>query len=659
MSNSRSEIQAGVDTGGTFTDTVLLMNGELTHYKLPSNRSNPAQPVIESLENAGEMGEVMSVVHGSTVATNAVLERKGARTALLTTEGFEDLLLIGRQTRPELYNLCGIAETPMVDPSRCFGIDERTAADGTILKEPDINELDYLISHLKFLKVEIVAICFLHSYINPANERRVAELLRGRGIETTCSSEVIPEYREFERCSTVAINAFLKPIMNSYYERLESAPGGSSLRIMQSSGGSISSHAARRIPIQTVLSGPAGGAVAARELGKLAGFENIITLDMGGTSTDVSVIAGGLPLTQEGSIDRMPIKLPMIDIETVGAGGGSIAWLDAGGALRVGPQSAGADPGPVCYGKGKKLTVTDANLYLGRIPAMQPLGGVIFPDVQKTNKAFETATERFKLPTQELAEGVLRVAEANMERALRVVSVQRGHDPRDFCLFAFGGAGGLHACALADALRMRTVVIPDKAGVISALGMLLTDLIKDYSKTVFINENQFEQEDLEKEYEPLIAAASNDLRAEGMEDDRILLERSVAMRYVGQSFELDVPYGDRLIENFHAVHRQRYGYSDTTREVEVVNLKIRARGLVDKPDIKPHKAKKHKPSAADATFVSHGSHVTAGLIDRAGLKAGAEFRGPAIIYGTDSTTVVPADWQCRVDQWLNLVLEKV
>jgi N-methylhydantoinase A/oxoprolinase/acetone carboxylase beta subunit len=658
MANSQVSIQVGIDTGGTFTDTVLLKNGELIQYKLSSNRSNPAQPVIESLEKAGETGEVMSVVHGSTVATNAVLERKGARTALLTTKGFEDLLLIGRQTRPELYNLCRTAETPLIDPSRCFGIDERTAADGTILKEPDINELDYLISHLKFLKVEIVAICFLHSYLNPANERRVAELLRGKGIETTCSSEVLPEYREYERCSTVAINAFLKPIMNNYYERLESAPGGSSLRIMQSSGGSISSHAARRIPVQTVLSGPAGGVVAARELGKLAGFDNVITLDMGGTSTDVSVIAGGLPLTQEGTIDRMPIKLPMIDIETVGAGGGSIAWLDTGGALRVGPLSAGADPGPICYGKGDNLTVTDAHLYLGRIPAMQPLGGVIYPDVQSTNKAFEIETERFRLPPQELAEGILRVAEANMERALRVVSVQRGHDPRDFCLFAFGGAGGLHACALADALRMRVVVVPDKAGVISALGMLMTDLIRDYSKTVFINEDQIELEDLEREYQPLIATAGNDLRAEGMEDDRIVLERSVAMRYVGQSFELDVPYGDRLIENFHALHRQRYGYSDTAREVEIVNLKIRARGLVDKPDIKPHKMKKHRPDAAEVTFMSKGSHTTARLINRADLKAGAEFPGPAITYSTDSTTVVPDDWLCRVDQWLNLVLER-
>lgn len=658
MPDSEPKALIGIDTGGTFTDAVIVDADGVRHFKIPSNREDPAAPVIEAARRVMDLQPLERVVHGATVATNAVLERRGAKIALVTTAGFEDLLAIGRQTRRELYNLRGAADTPLVEPDCCLGIEERTAADGTILRKPGLLHTTRLVKQLNQLEVDVVAICFLHSYANPENERAVGEHLRAAGFDVTLSSDVSPEYREYERCSTTAINAFLRPVLDRYYARLEAALPPGRLRIMQSSGGSISSAAARALPVLTVLSGPAGGAVAAQELGKLAGFEKLITLDMGGTSTDVAVIGAELPLTTEGGIDNMPIRLPMIDIVTVGAGGGSIAWLDAGGALRVGPRSAGAQPGPVCYGVGEELTVTDAHLFLGQIPADELLGGVIAPDRHRTFQFFEKTAAACGMDPTALAEGIIRVAEATMERALRVVSVQRGHDPRDFALFAFGGAGGLHACRLAEALLMHTVIVPNRAGVISALGALMADVVKDYSRTQFLSREQLGASHLDTLFSALEERAREDLESEGIAREMMVLERAVAMRYIGQSYELRLPCGPDLIDRFHALHEQRYGYADPRRDVEGVNLILRAIGRNPRPTLDRQPEQVHQPAGKEVTMMAAGKPVAARFHRRSELKAGARFTGPALVFGADSTALVPPGWSCRVDPWLNLILEK-
>jgi len=658
MAKEKNKVQIGIDSGGTFTDVVAAAGDRILHFKIPSDPADPARPVLEGVRRAvAELGEG-TVVHGTTVGTNSVLERKGATAALLVTEGFEDILLIARQTRPQLYELVNTPIEPIIPAERCFGIIERTAADGTVLERPDPRRLQEIIPRLRELDVQAVCICFLHSYANPANEKAIAAALRAAGFDVSCSSDILPEYREYERCSTTAINAFLRPVLSRYYERLESELPRRGLRIMQSSGGCISSEAARERPVQTVLSGPAGGVVGAHALTSMAGYDKIITLDMGGTSADVSIISGRIPLTTEGGIEGLPIRLPMVDIVTVGSGGGSIAWFDAGGALRVGPRSAGADPGPVCYGKGEELTVTDAHLQLGHIPAEEPLGGVLKLDPGRTAEYFEKRSAEAGMKPDQLAEGIVTVAAATMERALRVVSVQRGHDPRDFALFAFGGAGGLHACRLAATLRIGTVIIPDRAGIMSALGMLLADSVKDYSRTVFLRGEEMNYSRLHKAIAPLERAAERDLAAEGFKSSSILLQRSVAMRYEGQSYELEVPLEPGLAEAFHAAHSKRYSYADPERQVEAVNIILRAVGITAKPAIPESPERDHEAEGNSTSVVIAGEKLEALLLRRSELDAGARFDGPAVLFDIDSTTLVPPRWRARLDCWRNLIIKR-
>ena len=661
MAKGKQPIYIGVDTGGTFTDVVAARGDRLVHFKIPSDPRDPAGPVLEGVRRvAEELGDVGggegSVVHGSTVATNALLERKGVRVALLTTEGFEDILQIGRQTRPKLYELRNPTPEPIIPPERCFGVRERTAADGSVLHYPRPDKLKELVSKLRAVGAEVAAVCFLHSYANPSNERAIAAVLRAAGFDVTCSSDVLPQYREYERCSTVTVNAFLRPVMSGYYGRLESELRGSSLRIMQSSGGCISSAAARERPVQTILSGPAGGAVGAHALARLAGFDNVITLDMGGTSADVCIIRGEVPLTSETTIDGLPIRLPMVDLVTIGAGGGSIAWFDAGGALRVGPQSAGADPGPVCYGRGERLTVTDAHLLLGQIPEDEPLGGVMELDAGRTRRLFKVEGKRVGMASADLAEGIVRVAAAAMERALRVVSVQRGHDPRDFALFAFGGAGGLHACRLARTLRIGTVISPNRAGITSALGMLLADAVKDYSRTVFLSGERLARGNIARALAPLAKQARKDLAAEGFRGSRVELHEAVSMRYQGQSYELEIPLGGDLEEAFHEAHRRRYGYADPRRQVEVVNVVLRAVGATEKPTIPQFPPKRRRAGGRTTEAVIDGEAVEALLLRRPELEPGYSFPGPAIVFDLDSTALVPPGWRARLDRWRNLIV---
>jgi N-methylhydantoinase A/oxoprolinase/acetone carboxylase beta subunit len=451
-------LRIGVDTGGTFTDFVRLGPEGLVVHKLRSTPQDPSRAILAGIADLTPDGARAAVVHGSTVATNAVLERAGARVALVATAGFEDVLRIGRQTRPELYNFFVAPRQPLVDPALTFGVAERLDASGATLLKVDHAACARVAKAIAAAGGEIAAVCLLHAYANPAHERQVAAILRRAGLAVCASSDVLPEYREYERWSTTVVNAYVTPLIDRYLGNLEKNLGGRALSIMQSNGGSISATAARAQAVRTVLSGPAAGVVGAEAVARAAGFRRIISFDMGGTSTDVSLIDHAIATTTDSRVGDFPIRLPVLDIHTVGAGGGSIAVVDAGGALRVGPQSAGADPGPVCYGKGEALTVTDANLLLGRLDPDFFLGGRMQLDASRVWRVAADLAERMGVGVPELAEGVVRVANANMERAIRVVSVERGHDPREFALLAFGGAGGMHACEIAhrlDAARRR------------------------------------------------------------------------------------------------------------------------------------------------------------------------------------------------------------
>ena len=636
-------------------------------YKL---RSVPADPSRAILAGIGTLlGEAvgtqpLEVTHGSTVATNAVLERKGARVALVTTAGFEDVLRIGRQTRPELYNFAVQRPEPLVAPQRTFGVHERLTADGTVLQALSPTEINSLLSTLEAHKVDSVAVCFLHSYAFPEHERLMADALRAAGFRVSSSHEILPEYREYERWSTTAVNAYVAPLMERYLGRLQTgllqAQAATTLRIMQSNGGSISAARAGREAVQTILSGPAAGVVGAQAIGAASGYTRLITFDMGGTSTDVSLLDGAISTTSESLVGDLPVRLPVLDIHTVGAGGGSIAWIDGGGALRVGPRSAGADPGPVCFGVGNELTVTDANLLLGRLDPAFFLGGRMSLDLERTMRVAAAFAARLQRTALEVAEGIVRIANASMERAVRVVSVQRGFDPRDFALLAFGGAGGLHACALAESLEMSTVLIPEHSGVLSALGMLLADVVKDYSTSVLRPSAELTTEGLSERLTPLTARATADLTAEGFAAADITLSPTLAMRYKGQAFEIDVPlsFNDgatlvtRLLAAFHERHEKLYGYSNAQRATEAVQLRLRATGRTNKPllpvaqSIAPLPLP--EPSALKQT-IFEGRTIRTPIFHRNSLLLGMHGEGPALVVTGESTNVLPPRWTWHID----------
>src|SRR5437588_646813 len=509
-SKSRSKadtLRLGVDTGGTFTDFVFSVGGELRIFKLASTPDDPSRAIAAGLRRiVGETGATLrsiEVVHGTTVGTNALLQRRGARVALVTTAGFEDVIEIGRQARPELYNLNAIKPPPLVASELRFGANERVAADAEVLVTLTDDEINRLVKEVRHAQPESIAISLLFSFVQPEHECRIAIALSALNLPLSISHQILPEYREYERTSTVVVNAYLQPLMGRYLKRLAGyagvSPGGAraarvpSLRIMQSSGGSISAEAAVREPVRTILSGPAGGVVGALRVAESAAFENLITFDMGGTSTDVALCdREGMRLTNESIVAGVPIAVPMMDIHTVGAGGGSIARVDEGGSLRVGPESAGADPGPACYGKSFLPTVTDAHVVLGHFPGAALLNGEFKLDEARAREALSrlatqmSQASRRKVSLIEAARGVLDIVTTNMERALRHISVERGHDPREFTLIPFGGAGGLHAVELARALRIPRVLLPPSPGALSALGVLTADVVKEQTRTVMI-----------------------------------------------------------------------------------------------------------------------------------------------------------------------------
>lgn len=652
-------IRLGIDTGGTFTDFILMEEGRLRVHKVLSTPLNPALAIIEGLKNLEVFDRPIDIIHGTTVATNALLERRGARLAFITTAGFEDLLTIGRQTRRELYNIMVEERNPLVPRQFCFGLPERIDPQGRVILHLDLQFLEKIVEELKEKGVEAAAVCFLHSYACATHEKMVEERLRREKINVSISSEILPEYREFERASTTAINAYVAPIIERYLGHLEKDLPLSRLRIMQSNGGCISAAAAQKRPVATILSGPAGGVVGATAVALHAGFERLISFDMGGTSTDVSLGDGSILTTTEAEISQLPLKLPVIDIHSVGSGGGSIAFLDEGGALLVGPRSAGASPGPVCYGQGEEITVTDANLVLGRLDPNHFLGGTMKLYPEKAQEAMTRFASRLKIGAEELAEGIIRVADATMERAIRVISVERGYDPRDFVLVSFGGAGGMHACSLATRLRIPVVIVPKNAGVLSALGMLLSDVVKDYSQSVLITADGIAWKSIEARFRPWLEQALKDLGKEGFSPKRIKLLRFLDVRYVGQSYELTVPASPRFRHDFNRLHLKRYNYADESRPIEIVNLRVKAIGLTEKPRL-PRLEAEGKPLRRaiidQRSMIFNGQKYQAFIYDRQFLEPGHLLRGPAVVMDYESTAVLPPGWQAKVDKFGHLVM---
>lgn len=653
-------ILLGIDTGGTFTDFIFKDGAEWKVYKTLSTPSNPAEAVLSGIRRiAGN--KAVQLVHGSTVATNAILERKGAVTALITNKGFEDVIEIGRQNRKELYNLSYRKIPPLVPEYLRFGVKCRVNHDGEIIDDLDESEIHALLNRLSVLNVESIAVSLLFAFKNPEHENTTGAILAGLNLPVSLSHNILSEFREFERTSTTIINAYVSPKMNAYLKFITRGIGESNVRIMQSNGGSISAETAMRESVRTILSGPAGGAVGAYEIGKAAGFRHLITFDMGGTSTDVALIDDQLPLTMESVISQYPVKVPMIDIHTVGAGGGSIAAIDAGGSLKVGPESAGAEPGPICFGRGERITVTDANLFLGRLIADRFLGGNMQLQSERLTGYFEKMAGRIGLNPVELAEGILAVANTAMERAIRVISVEKGIDPRNFTLFSFGGAGGMHAVFLARLLNIPKVLVPKNPGILSAVGMLLANVIKDYSQTVMLHGVDIVPGHIAKFFQPLEKRGGAELLAEGVEEGRIMMERYLDMRYLGQSYEILVPFDDHMIENFHRLHEKTYGYCNPAGTVEIVNIRLRAKGWHEKPALQKYPKVVSDPSCAEAVIgerpvVFDGRNVTTRIVARDQLKCGQQVEGPAILVEYSSTVVLPPFSRCNVDEYGNLII---
>ena len=682
MSPSRRSEQRisriAIDTGGTFTDCVWVEKGRVKTLKVFSTPTDPSQAIVAALQKIG-LADPLVILHGTTVGTNTLLQRKGAKVALITTKGFEDAIEIGRQARPKLYDFFFDRVEPLVPSGLRFGVAERTDANGRVLERPSDSELAELKNSCRESGAESVAISFLFSFANPQNESAVATALTELDLPLSVSHQILPEFREYERTSTVVVNAYLQPIMQRYLENLERrsqatradsgrhAPNEqpASIFVMQSSGGITALASAAREPVRTVLSGPAGGGVGAAVSARRSGEERIISFDMGGTSTDVSLVEGVARASTQSEVAGLPVGVPMLDIHTVGAGGGSIARFDAAGALRVGPESAGADPGPICYGRGTQPTVTDANLLLGRLPADRFLGGDFTLDLERTRRVVGEwlKTQGSSLSLEQFSEGVVRVANATMEKAIRVVSIERGYDPRDFALVAFGGAGGLHACELARALSIPRVIVPALPGALSAFGILVSDVVKDYSRTILLRvTDKLPVGRIDGEFKALRQAADKDFLSEGWQG-AVRYLKSVDVRYRGQGYELNVPYTSRLTQAFHREHLRRYGYNSPGRETELVTVRLRCvlrspqAGLARKGgrQARPTQRVTGRSRSPEMSSVFFGGKKhSAAIYSRDALPTGRRHWGPAVITEYSATTVVSPRMRFWLDKAGNL-----
>ncbi len=667
MARSSSPLRIAIDTGGTFTDCVWMERGRIRMLKVFSTPRDPSHAIAEAVAKI-VTDKTFILLHGTTVGTNTLLERKGARTALVATTGFEDAIEIGRQARPKLYDFFFDRVEPLVPRELRFGVDERTGADGEVLCQPTQEQLHALAERIQEAKPQSVAISLLFSFVNPKGELAVAEALDALKLPLSISHQLLPEFREYERTSTVVINAYLQPVMQTYLENLQRSitaerkgqSASSRIFVMQSSGGITAHTAAAREPVRTVLSGPAGGVVGAAMTARASGFENIIAFDMGGTSTDVSLVEGKIKTATDAHIAGLPIGLPMLDIHTVGAGGGSLARFDAAGVLRVGPESAGADPGPICYGRGLQPTVTDANLLLGRLRAGDFLGGNLTLDLERTRGVTEEwlKKNRSALSLEQFAVGVIRLVNATMERAIRVVSIERGRDSRRFALVAFGGAGGLHACALAEALSIPRVIIPALPGALSALGILASDVVKDYSRTVLWRvSREIPQARLDREFTALEKSAAAGFRGESWRGVP-RFHRSADVRYRGQGYELNLPLSKNLLRDFEREHQRRYGYVHRNREIEIVTLRLRAVLKSERIQMQTESGTRRpigRHIATDEVFFD-GKEVRTKIFAREELAPGRKYFGPAIVTEYSATTVVPPGKRFYLDQVANLII---
>ncbi|MGH7503600.1 MAG: hydantoinase/oxoprolinase family protein [Longimicrobiales bacterium] len=658
-------IVVAVDTGGTFTDVVLWDGERVRVLKLPSTPDHPDRAVLEGVrcilaaraDSTAGAAPSFALVHGSTVATNALLERRGARVALVTNEGFEDVLELGRQNRPQLYALACERPAPLVPRDRRHGVHGRIGPAGEEIEPLNDEELTALAERMG--DAESIAVCLLHSYAHPQHEDRVAGALSALGVPVSVSSRILPEFREYERTATTVVNAYIAPLMQEYLGSIETGSGARRVRIMGSGGGAFAVARARREPVHTVLSGPAGGVAGALEYARLAGIANILTFDMGGTSTDVSLCPGRPQHTREFTMAGLPIAVPVLDIHTVGAGGGSIATVDAGGALRVGPESAGAVPGPICYARGgTAVTVTDANVWLGRLPARawahdSDAKGLDRDAIASPIKALALAIGS---DADGAAEGVLAVVNATMERALRVISVERGHDPASFTLVPFGGAAGLHVVALAERLRIPAILVPPDPGVLSAWGMLVAPVRKEAARTVLWNEHDAERF-LAAAFKQLTAEAMASMEEEGVPVSAITMHHRIDARYRGQSFELTVP-AENWTRAFHEAHLSRYGYDRPDAGIEAVTIRVEALapGAPIEPVRLPRAGHNAEPTS-HTTIRVRGEAMRGACFARSDLRADHRLEGPAIVLEYSSTFWLPAGWGAVVREDACLLVE--
>ncbi len=661
----------GVDIGGTFTDVFVLTDeGKWKVHKVLSTPPDFEQGVTEALRELG-LSKGFVMVHGTTVATNATLERKGAKTTLITTEGFRDVLEIGRQSRTKLYTLCVERPEPLVSREHRFVVRERVTHQGTALIPLDMCDAEKAIREAKGSGAEALAVCLLFSFAYPQHERLLAKLARKHRWFVSVSHEVLPEFREYERTATTVLNAYIGPVVNRYLQRLQRVVGKfgcKQLLVTQSSGGSVAPSFVCRFPIQTLYSGPAAGVIGALFVAKQVGFERILTFDMGGTSTDVALCFGEPEITTENDIGGLPLRIPSVAVKSIGSGGGSIAWLDEGGALQVGPKSAGAKPGPACYGfGGQEPTVTDANLLLGRLDPHRFFGGRITLRSELAQAAMKRLASAMDTSLIKASEGIVAVANANMARALLAISAQRGYDPRDFALLSFGGAGGLHACLLAEFLDVRTVLLPPFAGALSALGAVVMDATRDYAQTVAVPLDEDGLKKAKRTAQRLAQRGWRELRQMGFAEERIIVSAALDLRYHGQGYELTVPMGSSLNLSsigdgsegwnatairaaFETLHRQRFGQVYPDAEIAIVTVRVRAKGLRDKPMLPSlPKRRSAKPSGTVRLWTGD-SWEYAPVWERHRLGAGISLNGPCLLVDAHATAYLPPHWSARVDK---------
>lgn len=657
-------MRIGIDTGGTFTDFVVLHDdGRLQMHKTPSTPDDPSRAIAEGIRFLAPQAG-FEIVHGTTVATNALLERRGSKTALITTQGCRDVLEIARQTRDELYSLSPKPRIPLIPRDLRFEVPERLDWQGKVVIPLDSDALEQVLDRLIQQDVESVAVCFLFSFLNPAHELEAGRRATARGFTVSLSHEIAPEFREYERTSTVCASAFVAPVMKRYIVSLErnlDELGAARLSVMQSNGGTLRAVEASEHAVKTALSGPAGGLVAAVRVGREAGFDRVMTFDMGGTSTDVALVEGEPVTIRTGEVAGLPLLTPMLDIHTVGAGGGSVARLDAGGGLRVGPGSAGADPGPVAYGRGAQLCVTDADVLLGRLPGAARLAGSLQLDSERVRVHFERFAADLGLTPERAAQGIVDVVNAQMSRALRHISTERGRNPEDYTLISFGGAGGLHACALAEALRMPRVLVPRSPGAFSALGLALADVRREYARSCFARLDTAPVGKVEQHIQEMSDRARKELIAEGIAVENTVLAPFVEARYVGQSYALRVEFQKLSLvgRDFHSAHRKRYGYADPSQPVEIVALGLAATG---RSRIPPSVAQPLPDTDAEPYAfapVYHGERwMDTPHYSRSALAFGQSVAGAAIVTQDDATTWLPPEWSAQVDRHGNLLVTR-